>query len=154
MKVIINVFPWHSGTNLKRLAGFRACPCLDNYYRLNRFGSCTQCPLGYKCTNETVNLHPGFYWIWNNEIDKEAYLTFTDKLQVENNDHDFKWITFDDILPVAYLCPFVGSCEVCLCPWVVTECVLMINTFTVSTAELDLFLRTVNTLKSNWLEGL
>lgn len=101
----------NKGTNLKRLAGFRACLCLDNFYRLDRFGACKECSLGYQCTNETINLHPGFYWIWSQESEKENYLTFAEKLQTENKDHDLDWRAFNGTLPSAYVCPFPSSCK-------------------------------------------
>ncbi|XP_031573692.1 uncharacterized protein LOC116307550 isoform X2 [Actinia tenebrosa] len=100
------------GTNLKKLAGFRACPCLDNFYRLDRFGKCIECPLGYQCTNETVCLLPGFYWIWKNESSKEKYQNFTELLKEENMyDYDPNWRKFDENLPIPYMCPFIVSCK-------------------------------------------
>lgn len=103
---------FETGTNLTRLAGFRACPCLENFYRLDRFGKCIECPLGYQCTNETVRLLPEFYWIWKNESSKERYKTFTEVLQQENKYHDPNWRIFNERLPIPYICPFVGSCKV------------------------------------------
>ncbi|XP_031561932.1 uncharacterized protein LOC116297781, partial [Actinia tenebrosa] len=98
-------------TNLQRLAGFRACPCLDNYFRLDRFGKCAACPIGYQCKNETINLLPGFYWIWKSKENKQNYIMFSTKLQEEHKDLNNSWHTFNGSIPKAYPCPFIGSCK-------------------------------------------
>jgi hypothetical protein len=71
---------------------------LENFYRLDRFGRCIESPFGYQCTNETVNLRPEFYWIWNQDMVKETYLKFSEKLQEENKD-DIEWRKFNESLP-------------------------------------------------------
>ncbi|XP_022084862.1 uncharacterized protein LOC110976135 isoform X3 [Acanthaster planci] len=55
-----------SGTEKCRHAGFRACPCLSNYYRRDRFRECFPCPLeGINCSGEYQHLLPGFWWTWD-----------------------------------------------------------------------------------------
>ncbi|EDO28617.1 predicted protein [Nematostella vectensis] len=99
------------GTDLKQFAGFRACPCLTGYFRLNRFGVCKPCSYGYYCSNESVNLMPGFYWTWQQPNHTQEYQTFASKLQEESKQHDRDWDSFNGSLPMAYRCPFTGSCK-------------------------------------------
>ncbi|EDO48252.1 predicted protein [Nematostella vectensis] len=99
------------GTDLTKHAGFRACPCLPGYFRLQRFGECTLCPIGYECSNETVNLRKDFYWLWSREDSKIEYQTFSNKLQEESLGYDKDWDSLNASLPVAYRCPFEESCE-------------------------------------------
>ncbi|XP_048589537.1 uncharacterized protein LOC5499073 [Nematostella vectensis] len=95
-------------TDLKK---FRACPCLTGYFRLNRFGVCKPCSYGYYCSNESVNLMPGFYWTWQQPNHTQEYQTFASKLQEESKQHDRDWDSFNGSLPMAYRCPFTGSCK-------------------------------------------
>ncbi|XP_032221587.2 uncharacterized protein LOC5520597 [Nematostella vectensis] len=99
------------GTDLTKHAGFRACPCLPGYFRLQRFGECTLCPIGYECSNETVNLRKDFYWLWSREDSKIEYQTFSNKLQEESLGYDKDWDSLNASLPAAYRCPFEESCE-------------------------------------------
>ncbi|XP_031568390.1 uncharacterized protein LOC116303078 [Actinia tenebrosa] len=68
-------------------------------------------PLGYKSINETVDLRPGFYWIWSEDEVRKSYITFSAKLQEENQGYDAELKSFNEILPPAYPCPFIGSCK-------------------------------------------
>ncbi|XP_022104873.1 slit homolog 1 protein-like [Acanthaster planci] len=55
-----------TGTKKNLHAGFRACSCVDNYYRKDRFGECYPCPAeGLNCTGEYQHLLPGFWWTWD-----------------------------------------------------------------------------------------
>ena len=55
-----------TGTKKDLPAGFRACRCLDNYYRKDRFGACYPCPQeGLSCLGEYQHLLPGFWWTWD-----------------------------------------------------------------------------------------
>lgn len=99
-----------AGTELNKFAGFRACSCLEEYYRLNRFEGCYICTKGYTCTNETIDLAPGFYWIWSSKMVDE-YRTFSAQLQITDKDYDPKHIRFKGSIPIAYACPVAGSCN-------------------------------------------
>ena len=98
------------------LAGFRACWCLRNYFRLDRFGSCTACPRhGVKCSNDTLILLPGFYWSWKfNESgqsdDKVSYEFLTGNLAIESDSYDNKTMAYFGKVPKAYKCPRQESC--------------------------------------------
>ncbi|XP_048588576.1 uncharacterized protein LOC116614027 [Nematostella vectensis] len=99
------------GTDLKKFAGFRACPCLPGYFRLDRFGLCKPCPYGYNCSNESVNLMPGFYWTWYHPDHIQEYQTFARRLKEESRFRESDWDSLNGSLPVAYLCPFTSSCR-------------------------------------------
>jgi hypothetical protein len=98
------------GTEMKKIAGFRACSCLEEHYRLNRFGGCFTCTKGYTCINETIDLAAGFYWIWSSKESTEHYQTFSSELQITDMSYDPNLITFKDNIPIAYACPVAESC--------------------------------------------
>ena len=100
-----------AGTRHDQFAKFRACPCLKGFHRLDRFGSCLQCPsVGLTCTNETVELNPGYYWKWTSEEVRRLYENFTKGLQVQSDKYDRRFTRFLTSLPKAYACPVAGSC--------------------------------------------
>ncbi|KAJ8031911.1 Insulin-like growth factor-binding protein complex acid labile subunit [Holothuria leucospilota] len=56
------------GTDKNSHAGYRACPCLDNYARRDRFGNCTIClGEGVDCRSwqDFKSIKYGFFWRWN-----------------------------------------------------------------------------------------
>ena len=56
------------GTLSNESAGYRACRCLEGFYRLDRFGPCSECPAhGINCVNDTAILVPNYYWKWTNQ---------------------------------------------------------------------------------------
>ena len=71
-----------TGTDKSTAAGFRACPCVDNYYRTDRFGECHQCPHeGLNCSGEYQYLRPGYWGTWNwilqdRQEDLDSYMSF------------------------------------------------------------------------------
>ncbi|XP_078358133.1 uncharacterized protein LOC144642903 [Oculina patagonica] len=99
------------GTDLGHHAGFRACPCLENFYRFDRFGGCIECPRrGLKCSNETVILAAGFYWKWKSNEHRLLYRNITENLNVFNNSYDRRYIKYNKSFPQVYACPLAESC--------------------------------------------
>ena len=112
LKNILFVF---SGTQHNKLAMFRACPCIDQFYRLDRFGPCFQCySVGLICRNETVDLNPGFYWKWESQESRELYEKFKDGLQITDSSYmpygNNKLTRFNRSFPKVYACPIPSAC--------------------------------------------
>ena len=104
-----------SGTNTTTLAGFRACRCLRNYFRLDRFGPCTVCPgHGVECSSDTLQLSPGFYWSWNNNGSKSAnrkvYKLLMANLAIEADSYNRETMQYVGKVPKAYKCIRQSSC--------------------------------------------
>ena len=102
------------GTNTTALAGFRACRCLENYFRLDRFGSCTACPgQGVECSNDTLRLSRGFYWSWTkngNTSQKYLYKLLIANLAMESDSYRNESMKYVGRVPKAYKCIREDSC--------------------------------------------
>ena len=126
-----NVCP--AGTDKNMFAGFRACPCLENYYRTNRFGSCQQCPSeGINCSIEYQKLKPGFWWTWNFDGNEKLgatrmlkYINFVTNILTFERDYDHTTTRYDDVLPRPFKCP-QGN-ESCPVKWTGQEVFYGIN---------------------------
>ena len=102
-----------TGTDKTKFAGFRACPCLENYYRMDRFGSCKQCPSeGVNCSMGYQKLKPGFWWTWNfdkqetlGKVRMSKYIDFVTNILTFQDDYDRTTTSYDDILPMPFQCP-------------------------------------------------
>ncbi|XP_022108951.1 uncharacterized protein LOC110989114 [Acanthaster planci] len=104
-----------TGTIKSLHAGFRACPCVDNYYRTDRFGECYPCPTeGLNCTEEYQHLLPGFWWTWNwgSDGNRRSYEQFVQNLRTENASYDSFSQVFLGTLPRVHACPRPESCAV------------------------------------------
>lgn len=94
------------GTRSNENAGFRACKCLKDFYRFNRFGSCTACPKeGLKCINDYAILAKGYYWVWINQTSKRLYSDFIDNLNIESDEFARTAWKFSGSLPKPHKCP-------------------------------------------------
>ena len=112
LKRILFVF---SGTQHNKFAMFRACPCIDQFYRLDRFGPCFQCySVGLICRNETVDLNPGFYWKWESQESRELYEKFKDGFEIPESSYipygNNGLTTFNRSFPKVYACPIPSAC--------------------------------------------
>ena len=65
-----------TGTNSDAHAGFRACECLEGYYRTHMFELCRKCEDGLNCENGYATLKPGYWWKWRNNSLKDRYRVF------------------------------------------------------------------------------
>ena len=102
-------FNFHSGTQNARHAGFKGCECLPNFYRLDRFGACTQCPSrGLSCQNESVILQSGFFWKWPTKESLTSYQEFSTDLLITNN--SYQQPRFHRTIPQVYACPVTKAC--------------------------------------------
>ena len=111
-------FPIFTGTETYEFAGFRACKCLDNYYRTNLFGNCTLCEKngGLKCLDDFANLTAGFWWKWKHQTHLEVYrnfiknvtnFSFTPELHKAND----SGIEYPYTIPQPYRCPIAEACK-------------------------------------------
>ncbi|XP_038059576.1 uncharacterized protein LOC119730658 [Patiria miniata] len=102
-----------TGTNKSLHAGFRACSCLDKYYRKDRFGECYRCPdEGLNCSGEYQHLLPGFWWTWNwgSNDNYKAYRRFVVNMSSRNDSYNSSTQHFRGVLPKVHPCPRKESC--------------------------------------------
>ena len=107
-----------TGTDVKAFAGFRACKCLDNYYRTNLFGNCTPCEKkqGLNCHDDFANLTVGFWWRWKDETHLEQYRNFSKNLKnfsftPELHKANDSGIEYPYTIPQPYRCPMAEACK-------------------------------------------
>ena len=107
-----------TGTDAKAFAGFRACKCLDNYYRTNLFGNCTPCEKkqGLNCHDDFANLTVGFWWRWKDETHLEQYRNFSKNLKnfsftPELHKANDSGIEYPYTIPQPYRCPMTEACK-------------------------------------------
>lgn len=99
------------GTQYDRHAGFRACHCIEGFYRLNRFEGCMACPSsGLTCVNESLQLKAGFFWKWESKHNMLRYQNFTTELVVESDWYDREHSKYTLSIPAVYQCPVKESC--------------------------------------------
>ena len=111
LKCILFIF---SGTQHNKFAMFRACPCIEQFYRLDRFGPCFQCySVGLILKNETVDLNPEFYWKWESLESRELYGKFKDGLRIKESYYTYTTnglTRFNRSFPKVYACPIPSAC--------------------------------------------
>ena len=127
------------GTDKNAFANYRACPCLTNYTRRNRFGPCEPCPsIAIKCENEFQQVNAGFFWTWKwpNVTDwnenLQDYKTFAENIQKHDFTSTHTKYTFRGTMPKAYPCPLgkrscsdagiAPNCGQGYTGWLCTEC--------------------------------
>ncbi|XP_031566728.1 uncharacterized protein LOC116301752 isoform X2 [Actinia tenebrosa] len=94
------------GTNSSQHAGYRACKCIDKFYRLDRFGMCQTCPnKALICKNDYATLSEGYYWKWKNVSHQEEYSSFTRNLEIESSEVLQRNWKFNGTLPRPHKCP-------------------------------------------------
>ncbi|PIK52378.1 hypothetical protein BSL78_10746 [Apostichopus japonicus] len=100
-----------TGTNKSALAGFRACSCLENYFRRDRFDKCELCPQeGVHCKNDYMTISQGYYWNWSyTNIDE--YKRFVENLLTFNDSYEKDTTMFNGSLPKAHKCLKSDSCS-------------------------------------------
>ncbi|XP_038059583.1 uncharacterized protein LOC119730664 [Patiria miniata] len=102
-----------TGTNKSLHAGFRACFCLDKYYRKDRFDECYPCPdEGLDCAGEYQHLLPGFWWTWDwgSNDNYEAYQHFVVNIRSKNDSYNSSTQHFRGVVPKVHPCPRKESC--------------------------------------------
>jgi len=99
------------GTETDFFPGYRACPCLEGFYRTNLFAECHKCGQGgLLCKGEYASLKPGFWWQWRNETYKQRYRDFIQNLLASSPALDRFSIQYPYPIPTPYKCPFEDSC--------------------------------------------
>ena len=99
------------GTKTEQFAGYRACHCLTNFYRTDRFDKCEPCETqGVNCKNDYVLLVKGYWWKWKSDESKERYQSFMNNLDTHNNDFNLRSAVYNGSMPIAYKCPRSESC--------------------------------------------
>lgn len=112
------MFACLTGTNTTSFAGYRACRCLTNFYRVHRFEGCKPCDQdGLNCENDYATLKTGYWWKWENET--YIYERFTNSLvgityspvkSINSSIINHSFIEFPHTLPLPHKCPREESC--------------------------------------------
>ncbi|PIK39786.1 hypothetical protein BSL78_23364 [Apostichopus japonicus] len=99
------------GTNKSTHAGYRACFCLENYFRRDRFGGCKLCPrAGLRCSNDFVTIEPGFYWNWTFANITE-YRLFVDNLKTCEYSFNENTTSYSGSFPYVHPCRQTFKCD-------------------------------------------
>eukprot|EP00794_Sanderia_malayensis_P020582 gene20582-22608_t len=100
------------GTQKINSAGYRACKCLDEFTRVDRFGKCTKCDQrGIQCKHDYPMLKPGYWWDWQgNTKCKNSFIAFMRNLDIEDDSYSRETSKFDCSLPQPHPCRVKGSC--------------------------------------------
>ena len=105
-------FAPYTGTDTDFFAEYRACKCLEGFYRVHLFKKCYKCGNGgLECKNESASLKPGYWWKWRNEIYKDRYKDFIKNLLEDKPSFDAYLIQFPYPIPDAYKCLREESCQ-------------------------------------------
>ncbi|XP_044165231.1 uncharacterized protein LOC122949163 [Acropora millepora] len=101
-----------TGTDGKSFAGFRACYCQDGFFRRHMFQGCEACAKhnGFKCTNDSFYLKKGYWWKWENETNKELFISFRDALSKNSSVENNSTYMYPYPLPQPHRCPRPESC--------------------------------------------
>ncbi|XP_022807952.1 putative leucine-rich repeat-containing protein DDB_G0281931 isoform X1 [Stylophora pistillata] len=100
------------GTLSNETAKYRACRCLQNFYRSDRFGPCSACPPeGFVCEKDTAILAPNYFWKWSSQSEKELYKGFVNNIHLFGPDYNKSYSTFNTLLPKPLKCPRAESCK-------------------------------------------
>ncbi|XP_071852165.1 uncharacterized protein [Apostichopus japonicus] len=128
------------GTKLSTFAGYRACPCKENYTRLHRFEKCSVClEEGLNCSQDYKALLPGYYWNWTfPNANLMEYSNFVLNLQTENVHYHQSTVEYKQLIPRVFACSrpencmnnnshevdgIAGSCTVGYRAWLCSKCV-------------------------------
>ena len=79
------------GTLTNQTAGFKACKCLNGFYRRYRFGNCVRCEAkGIQCEKDYQIVRPNYWWSWDyNRTCLKEYLAFVKNLERVNSWNEF-----------------------------------------------------------------
>lgn len=109
------------GTDTNVTADYRACPCLPNFDRKDRYGECTSCigNPGLICTGDARELVRGYWWTFGDENEDGGdsqlafnYSEFSKNLRLSPAHDSYKpdYETFSSALPTPYECPNKDMC--------------------------------------------
>ena len=104
-----------TGTDTYRHAGFRACHCLQGYYRLHRFGLCKACNVtspGLECVDDFATVKRGYWWrLPQSDGSAARYAAFTENMGVYGDSYPRRSVEFNGSLPLVSKCPLPNSCK-------------------------------------------
>ena len=101
-----------TGTDTSQRADDRACPCLDGFWRQDRFGACSSCAgqTGTQCSSDCISLQEGFFWYSSDP-------TFSDQLEAHCSNlalsgmYDRSITQLNGTVGPAYECPRSAHCQ-------------------------------------------
>ncbi|XP_078350785.1 uncharacterized protein LOC144635566 [Oculina patagonica] len=100
------------GTETDFFAGYRACQCLEGFYRTHLFSECHKCGQGgLLCQNDYASLKSGHWWQWRNETYKHRYIYFIKNALATLPLLDDFSVKYPYPIPTPYKCPIDGSCK-------------------------------------------
>ncbi|XP_071852174.1 uncharacterized protein [Apostichopus japonicus] len=128
------------GTKQSTFAGYRACPCKENFTRLHRFKRCSVClEEGLDCSQDYKALLPGYYWNWTfPNASLMEYSNYVLNLQTENVNYEQSTVEYKQLIPRVFACSrpencmnnnsyevdgIAGSCAVGYRGWLCSKCV-------------------------------
>ncbi|KAL9984850.1 hypothetical protein ACROYT_G007188 [Oculina patagonica] len=100
------------GTDTDFFAGYRACTCLEGFYRTDMFEKCHKCGQGgLKCQDDYASLKSGHWWEWRNETHKDRYRKYIRNLLTSSPALDAFSVQFPYPIPIPYKCPIKEACK-------------------------------------------
>ena len=117
-KSLLDCLTCPKGTNTNSSAGYRACPCLDGYSRVDRFGGCKKCTTeGFSCKRDYPALKEGYWMEWSskqrtstNKSCQESFKEFRRNLDTKTDGYNRDTSKFSCSMPIPHKCPIRGSC--------------------------------------------
>ena len=101
-----------TGTETDFFAGYRACKCLEGFYRTDMFRECVKCGQGgLKCKDDYVSLKSGYWWEWRNKTHIRRYRDFIKNLLTPLPSLDSDDVKYPHPIPLPYMCPRKESCK-------------------------------------------
>jgi hypothetical protein len=99
------------GTQTDAAAGYRACACLPNFSRTDRFGECSSCEGGFgiECAGDARVLQKGYYWQFPSNASEQEFLQFTVDLR-RSNTYNRGLPKFNGTYPQVKKCPTPANC--------------------------------------------
>ena len=76
------------------------------------FSGCEACAMydGFKCTNDSFYLEEGYWWKWENETNKELFISFRDALGKNSSVDKNSIFEYPHPLPQPHKCPRPETC--------------------------------------------
>ncbi|XP_078343257.1 uncharacterized protein LOC144628993 [Oculina patagonica] len=98
------------GTETDFFAGYRACKCLEGFYRTHMFEQCYKCIGGLQCTDDYASLKPGYWWKWRSKTHRRRYTVFINNLKASLPALGADDVRYPYSIPTSYQCPREESC--------------------------------------------
>ncbi|KAL9966620.1 hypothetical protein ACROYT_G024723 [Oculina patagonica] len=100
------------GTETDFFAGYRACQCLEGFYRTHMFDKCHKCGQGgLECQDDYASLRAGYWWEWRNVSHTDRYRDFIANLLTSSPALDASSVQYPFPIPTPYKCPREKSCR-------------------------------------------